>query len=80
MNMKTAVGQDVPGQEEIPAAAALLLAAEKRDSTGAQAEVKESPAAQEAAQEEVLLPERLRQGAARGTEAAAEMAARILVL
>ncbi len=80
MNMKTAVEQDAPGQEEIPAAAVPLQEAEKRGSTGKKEEATKLPAAQEAAQEEALLPEPLRQEAIRGTETAGETEALILAL
>ena len=59
MNMKTAVEQDVPGREEIPAAAAPLQAAERRDSTERKEEATELPAA--------LLPDPLRREAVRET-------------
>lgn len=72
MNMKAAVEQDVPGQEEIPAAAVPLQEAEERGSTGKKEEATKLPAAQEAVQEEALLPEPLRQEAVRGTETAGE--------
>lgn len=67
MNMKTAVGQDVPGREEIPAAAAPLQAAERRDSTERKEEATELPAVREAARAEALLPDPLRREAVRET-------------
>lgn len=66
MNMKAAE-QDVPGQEEIQAA---VPGSRRTGSTGKKEEATKLPAAQKAAQEEVLLPEPLRQGAVRGTETA----------
>ena len=79
MNMKAAVEQDAPGQEEIPAAAVPLQEAEKRGSTGKKEEATKLPAAQEAVQEEAL-PEPLRQEAVRGTETAGETEDLILAL
>lgn len=75
MNMKAAVEQDAPGQEEIPAVAVPLQEAEKRGSTGKKEEATKLPAAQEA-----LLPEPLRQEAVRGTETAGETEDLILAL
>lgn len=66
MNMKTAVEQDVPGREEIPAAAAPLQA-ERRDSTERKEEATELPAVREAARAEALLPDPLRREAVRET-------------
>ena len=53
---------------------------EKRGSTGKKEEATKLPAAQEAVQEEALLPEPLRQEAVRGTETAGETEDLILAL